>query len=301
MAPYCPPCDRSFGSQQALQQHLNSPAHDLVYECDECDRAFDTERALNQHLDSPAHDPVYECKEHNRTFASQQALNQHLDSPAHDPVYECKEHNRTFDSQQALSQHLNSPAHAPVYECDECDREFGSQQALNQHLNSPAHAPVYECDECEREFGSQQALNQHLNSPAHIFECDECDRSFGRIVAITPVKIRCRQSREKESLLKHGNWLHINNKMAGGRRQESSKGFAEDWGKWAGTQYCRSQSKPTTSSAEASLAYGRQACALVVSAMLDIWQICGGKGEYEGWSSKGTRTPQRNEAPLGAR
>jgi hypothetical protein len=33
--------------------------------------------------------------------------------------------------------------------------------------------------------------------------------------------------------------------------------------------------------AEASLAYGRQACALVVSTMLGIWQICGGKGEYE--------------------
>jgi len=36
----------------------------------------------------------------------------------------------------------------------------------------------------------------------------------------------------------------------------------------------------TTPSAEASLAYGRQAYALVVSTMLGIWQICGGKGEY---------------------
>lgn len=75
--------------------------------------------------------------------------------------------------------------------------------------------------------------------------------------------------------------------MAGGGRQESSKGFAEDWGEWAGTQYCGSQSKPTTSSAEASLAYGRQACALVVSTMLDIWQICGGKGEYEDGLQRG--------------
>jgi hypothetical protein len=69
--------------------------------------------------------------------------------------------------------------------------------------------------------------------------------------------------------------------MAGGGRQESSKGFAEDWGERAGTQCCRSQSKPTTFSAETSLVYGRQACAVVVSTMLGIWQICGGKGEYE--------------------
>ena len=81
--------------------------------------------------------------------------------------------------------------------------------------------------------------------------------------------------------LKRGDWLYTNNKMAGGGRQESSKGFAEDCGEWAGTRCCRSQSKPTTFSAEVSLAYGRQACALVVSTMLDICQICGGKGEYE--------------------
>jgi hypothetical protein len=30
--------------------------------------------------------------------------------------------------------------------------------------------------------------------------------------------------------LKYSDWVYINNKMAGGGRQESSKGFAEDWG-----------------------------------------------------------------------
>jgi len=37
---------------------------------------------------------------------------------------------------------------------------------------------------------------------------------------------------------------------------------------------------PNLQSAEASLVYGRQACALVISTTLGIWQICGGKGEY---------------------
>ncbi len=43
----CDNYDRSFGSQQALIQHLNSPAHAPVDECDECDRSFSSQQALD--------------------------------------------------------------------------------------------------------------------------------------------------------------------------------------------------------------------------------------------------------------
>ena len=49
----CITCDHYFGSQQALQQHLESSAHN--FDCDKCDRNFGTQRALQQHRDSPAH------------------------------------------------------------------------------------------------------------------------------------------------------------------------------------------------------------------------------------------------------
>ncbi|KAF4633640.1 hypothetical protein G7Y89_g4481 [Cudoniella acicularis] len=56
MAHGCIPCDRSFGSQQALHQHLNSPAH--KFECNECERSFGSQQALHQHLNSPTHVPA---------------------------------------------------------------------------------------------------------------------------------------------------------------------------------------------------------------------------------------------------
>jgi uncharacterized C2H2 Zn-finger protein len=149
--------DRYFGSQHALQQHLNSPAH--VFECDECDRSFGSQQSLDQHLNSPAHTPEFECEDCDRSFGSQLSLDQHLNSLAHAPVYECNECDRAFGSQQSLSQHLNSAAHTSLYKCDECDRWCGSPQALQQHYKSPAHAPVYECDDCDRSFDSQHALN----------------------------------------------------------------------------------------------------------------------------------------------
>jgi len=60
MAYRCTPCDRSFGSHQALQQHLNSSAHN--FDCDECDRSFCSQQVLQQHLDSPAHIQVTSVK-----------------------------------------------------------------------------------------------------------------------------------------------------------------------------------------------------------------------------------------------
>jgi len=102
---YCNSCDRSFGSQQSLTQHLNSPAH--TFDCDDCDRTFGSQQSLQQHLGSPAHDAVYECDECDRSFGSQQSLDQHLISPAHN--FDCDDCDRTFASQQSLDQHLKSP------------------------------------------------------------------------------------------------------------------------------------------------------------------------------------------------
>jgi uncharacterized C2H2 Zn-finger protein len=49
----CDECDRSFSSQQALGQHLNSPSH--VFECNDCDRSFRSQQSLEQHLNPPSH------------------------------------------------------------------------------------------------------------------------------------------------------------------------------------------------------------------------------------------------------
>ena len=54
---WCKLCNRSFGSEKALGQHLrDSPIHNPSYECELCNRSFGSEKALDQHLrDSPAH------------------------------------------------------------------------------------------------------------------------------------------------------------------------------------------------------------------------------------------------------
>lgn len=67
--PLCVPCDRSFGSEQALKQHQeDSPVHTGVC-CGPCKRTFGSNNALKQHLhDSPVH------QQHAAEVASPAAL-----------------------------------------------------------------------------------------------------------------------------------------------------------------------------------------------------------------------------------
>jgi uncharacterized protein YlaI len=112
----CVLCDRSFGSDEALQQHKrDSLAH--AFDCTTCDRHFSSDTALQQHL---------------------------RDSPVHAPSFDCDDCDRSFDSDKALQQHLwDSLAHAPPFDCETCDRSFGSEETLGQHQrDSRAHQQI---------------------------------------------------------------------------------------------------------------------------------------------------------------
>jgi len=116
MKSVCTNCDRSFVTEQALQQHLrDSPAHAATFDCEECDRAFRTDDALQQHLrDSAAHAATFDCEECDRAFHTDDALQQHLrDSAAHAATFDCEECDHAFHTDDALQQHLrDSPAHS---------------------------------------------------------------------------------------------------------------------------------------------------------------------------------------------
>jgi hypothetical protein len=144
MAVKCAPCNRTFGSKGALEQHVqDAPAHAHSFDCTPCNRSFGSERALEQHSrDSPAHATSFKCTHGGGAFGSDEALEQHLrDRPAHAPSIHCVLCNRSFNSEEALQQHLrDSPAHARSFKCNPCDRSFGGGDALQQHLrDSPAH------------------------------------------------------------------------------------------------------------------------------------------------------------------
>jgi hypothetical protein len=98
--------------------------------CETCNRSFGSNQALQQHLrDSPFHRP---------TFNSDEAPQQHRrDSviPIPTPTFSCETCNKSFGSNQALQQHLrDSIIHQINHNCETCDISFRSDEALRQHL-----------------------------------------------------------------------------------------------------------------------------------------------------------------------
>ena len=113
----------------------------MSFSCRLCERTFNSDEAVQQHQrDAPAH--AFDCTTCDRHFGSDTALVQHLrDSPNHNSSFDCEDCDRTFNSEEALQQHLrDSPAHATTHDCETCRRSFGSEEALRQHLeNSRIH------------------------------------------------------------------------------------------------------------------------------------------------------------------
>jgi len=157
------PCNRSFNSDNSLQQHKReSSAH--TFDCRTCDRHYGSGTALQQHLrDSPVHAPSFNCRDCNLFFSKEEALRQHLrNSPAH--AFDCNDCDLSFSNEEALQQHLRvSPAHNPSFECVDCDQAFDCEEAWLQHLRElPVHDPAFNCDDCDRAFDCEEAWLQHL-------------------------------------------------------------------------------------------------------------------------------------------
>jgi len=194
----CPHCGKKCPSSEALNQHLNSQAHNL--KCTACNRIFKTPPALQQHMGdshpkapskAPPKAPSHKCVKCNRSFESNQALQQHLASLAHDPALHCSE--RPSSDRQALQQNLVSPVY-PILIYNVYSRPFDGQQTL-QHVEHPsAQVPPYNHTNHNYPFNGLQSLQQQTtgSQPYTI-------PSSSHILPDTAVKVECMPKRPKKS------------------------------------------------------------------------------------------------------
>jgi hypothetical protein len=75
----CVPCDRYFGSREALGQHQkDAPVHRKTIHCETCDRYFGSKEALEEHEQaSPVHKKSFYCETCCCFLGSKKALKRH--------------------------------------------------------------------------------------------------------------------------------------------------------------------------------------------------------------------------------
>ncbi|KZT26764.1 hypothetical protein NEOLEDRAFT_1177345 [Neolentinus lepideus HHB14362 ss-1] len=155
---YCASCDKHFGSDNSLRNHLKSSIHvERTVQCRWCPKTFPTVAALALHLESST------CAsgiDRARVNAFVRSIDPHnlitkrlITGPSGS--------NTTVQSTVATEAAWNGYC----YEYYFCPCEFQTLAALNQHLNSPAHeAKIYKCPHCQIEFRCVSGLVQHVES-----------------------------------------------------------------------------------------------------------------------------------------
>ena len=175
---YCKPCDRSFDTLSARDQHkADSSRHNI---CKNCSKDFSTWTGLKEHwVQSPRHPYCQPCDEHFDDFSK-------LEDHYEDSHYYCSRCERLFTNDHGLQQHYRQSSFH--HYCSTCERDFPSKSSLKsvryhckvicvvftdqpplQHLNSSVHRPkdvVCPFRGCDRTFVSRSALVLHLEEGA---------------------------------------------------------------------------------------------------------------------------------------
>ncbi|EJP61119.1 zinc finger protein [Beauveria bassiana ARSEF 2860] len=238
----CGTCLRVFpAGWQSRQQHMDATGHyPPDFECDTCDRYFGSQHAVDQHMtdlghwaeSSEADEPDYECDDCNASFYDEEDLRDH-DVKEH---FYCDPCDRYFQCWGNINQHLHSKIHRnSSIRCFFCKTEHGTATGLVHHLEggfcskaplsrdtlyeavrrrdpngiiskklltwtgstsyeatekaSNSAVDAYQCYLCARLFGKLASLNQHLGSPIHqrkLYHCPNrrCNRDFKPLAAV---------------------------------------------------------------------------------------------------------------------
>jgi len=203
MSYVCRPCNRSFKTANAYNQHIqNSATHrseDGEWECEICDRYFATEGALHQHCSNAASHPY--CVPCRRVFLNENNLNHHMHSKTHmSSSIQCPFCKEDFTTASGVTIHLESGRCSSGLDrakINDIVRQLDRRNIITRPmLTMPGYDHVktfaterawngysYQCYLCTRQFSTLGGLNNHIKSPAHeqhIYHCPKrsCGRTF---------------------------------------------------------------------------------------------------------------------------
>lgn len=205
----CYLCDRNFGSEIALAQHLRDKVHteaDLKpgFSCDDCGEKFKTRKGLKMHEKSVVHNKLFEEKIHclgvqcRKKFQCPSAMFHHLESggcrsgidrPKLDAMMKEKDVGRIFtifaEQFEIFSDYDSEDEGVPLFTPSSTpDRSRSSSFSESGFLmhTSPTATPQERestCPYCpDRIFTSQEAFEQHMTSPVHAEEVYRCPKDI---------------------------------------------------------------------------------------------------------------------------
>ncbi|XP_015109213.1 zinc finger protein 2 [Diachasma alloeum] len=176
----CPICHRKFADRAAVDKHTSS-AHKSAYKCKHCDTCFFTQQALDQHMATHKHPLVFPCPQCKKKYKRRDGLNLHI-VRAHSKIeakFTCDDCDKLFQLKADLLAHM-SRAHM-LQECRFCHKIVKDlKNHEDAHKKKNADIIDENCDLCGQRFRSKARYDTHRkkHKDGRNLECKECGLVF---------------------------------------------------------------------------------------------------------------------------
>ncbi|KAI8433891.1 hypothetical protein MSG28_015822 [Choristoneura fumiferana] len=183
----CPKCDRSYGSNALMEQHIQD-CHDTRV-CSICGKVYNNRHALKQH--ELGHRMRYVCQKCGRVYKNKDTFKQHIGfgvcgqvtrKSAFDGQFKCDICNKQYSRKNTLRVHIkfeHSETGTP-HVCSWCNKKFSCQSRLKAHTVKHTQEKNFSCETCGGKFVTKESLLYHtrIHTGERPYKCSYCSLSY---------------------------------------------------------------------------------------------------------------------------
>ncbi|XP_041470859.1 histone-lysine N-methyltransferase PRDM9-like [Lytechinus variegatus] len=180
----CRYCSNRYSTRNSVKAHEREQhTGDLFFKCPHCEKVFGREYRLIDHLRTHEENRMYRCTLCPRTFASESALNNHQGEHNGLKPFKCEICGRGFRLKSVYHAHKRRMHREnPLrFFCSVCNKGFSNKGNFTIHERRHKGIRPFVCLECGKSFTAKHCLNTHIkamHTEEKAFSCNICGKTF---------------------------------------------------------------------------------------------------------------------------
>ena len=134
------------------------------FRCDQCDKVYGKQTHLQQHIEAKHIGVMYSCEKCEYQSVWKSTLKTHIEAIHEGVRYVCDQCDYQASQHESLKKHIKSKHDGVKYPCDQCDYQATTQESLKMHTTSKHIGIKFACDQCDQQFTQKGNLRRHIQS-----------------------------------------------------------------------------------------------------------------------------------------
>uniref|UniRef100_A0A914WV47 C2H2-type domain-containing protein n=1 Tax=Plectus sambesii TaxID=2011161 RepID=A0A914WV47_9BILA len=158
----CIKCSKIFTTAHGLEVHVRrSHTGRRPYTCDVCNKSFGHEVSLQQHMAVHSQEKQFSCTQCGKTFKRSSTLSTHLLIHSDTRPYPCEYCGKRFHQKSDMKKHTYIHTGEKPHKCTVCGKAFSQSSNLITHTRKHTGYKPFSCDICGRAFQRKVDRRRH--------------------------------------------------------------------------------------------------------------------------------------------